>query len=323
MPEPDTGCVVALRFKALVRNTGIRLAAGGLALLTACAAPTDAASPPSLPTPRQQRRLPMRNDSWTRALNTSIDEIERYGPGGYATDNAALTAFINSFRRDERSGRLRFNAAGARPSFCSSAVYAAMLSALIRWDEKRGAISAAAWEALRPKRAGDGVGPWGYANANGPGFALLVHELGAGISFTEVSRAQTWDVLKLWWTDAIGLTENGHLAMFVRDEGDSIRIWSSNMPLDGASNGYGFKSVPKRRIKHMLFTRITHPEAFAKASAIGKSDWLASLLRRNVTWEECCRKCAVPIERGSRRGDRAAMSQTSRRDAPDKNRFPR
>ena len=49
--------------------------------------------------------------------------------GGYACTGKALDNFIQAFSRDERKG-LRLQPGKARPSFCSSAVYGALLLAL-------------------------------------------------------------------------------------------------------------------------------------------------------------------------------------------------
>ncbi len=232
---------------------------------------------------------------WWRALQSAIVDIHLYGPGGYSTADAAHEALYQAFTWNERAGRLSFNPAGARPSFCSGAVYAAVLSALARWDaaQPKRCISAQAWKALAPQRVADGVGAWGWANANGPGFAMLVHRLGAGVNFTDWAKARPSDIAKFWWNDSIGGDERGHLVILVQDEGDSVRVWSSNLPTGGAADGYGIKTYPKSAIKRVLFTRITNPAAFNRAPAIGDAPWLTELTRRNVSWEECVRRCAI------------------------------
>ncbi len=232
---------------------------------------------------------------WRKALQAAITEIHRHGSGGYSTADAAHEALYRSFNWHERTGRLVFTPAGARPSFCSGAVYAATLSALARWDaaQPRRRISAEAWQALAPQRVPDGVGAWGWANANGPGFAMLVHKLGAGVSFTDWAQARPSDVMKIWWNDAIGADERGHLVILVRDEGDSVRVWSSNQPTEGAAGGFGFRTYPKSAIRRVLFTRITTPAAFNRAPSIGEDEWLMQLMKRNVSWEECARRCGL------------------------------
>ncbi len=230
---------------------------------------------------------------WVRALQRAITDIHNHGPGGYSTADAAHDALEKAFVWNARSSRPVFSPAGARPSFCSGAVYAAVLSALIHWDaaQPKRQISAEAWQALLPHHVKDGVGPWGYANANGPGFALLVHRLGAGVSFTDWKLAQPGDVAKLWWTDEIGGRESGHLVILVRDEGESVRVWSSNKPTGGAADGFGFKSFSKKSIRRVLFTRITNPAAFNKAASIGVEPWLTGLMSKPATWAECASRC--------------------------------
>ncbi len=232
---------------------------------------------------------------WWRALQAAIVDIHRRGPGGYSTTDEAHDALHRAFYRNERTGQLLFNAAGARPSFCSGAVYAAVLSALIRWEaaQPRRCISPEAWQALAPRRVADGVGVWGWANANGPGFAMLVHELGAGVNFTDWAKARPSDVMKIWWNDAIGAEERGHIVILVQDEGDKVRCWSSNQPREGEPGGFGFRTYPKSAIRRVLFTRITNPAAFNRASSIGEEPWLMQLMHQNVTWEECVRRCAI------------------------------
>lgn len=236
-----------------------------------------------------------RASAWQAALEKAITEIHRHGSGGYSTGNAAHDALAQAFAWDGEKRRLVFNPAGARPSFCSGAVYAAVLSALVIWDARHAArrISPEAWQALGPAHVKDGIGPWGYANANGPGFAVLVHRLGAGYSFTEWEKARPADVMKIWWNDKIGAGERGHLVILVRNEGDSVRVWSSNSPTDGAADGYGFKTFRKDAIRRVLFTRVTTPAAFGNAAKLPDDAWLTELMSRNATWEECAARCGL------------------------------
>lgn len=232
---------------------------------------------------------------WRLALEEAIVEIHKRGAGGYSTQDAAHDALAAAFVWNERLRQPVFNAGGARPSFCSGAVYAAVLSGLIRWDARNGRrmISKEAWQALLPQRVADGVGAWGCANANGPGFAVLVHRLGAGVSFTDWEKARPADVMKIWWTDKIGRSERGHLVILVRDEGERVRVWSSNMAGDGAPGGFGFKVFYKKDMARVVFTRITNPAAFNHAPRIGVDEWLGALLERDVSWEECKKRCGI------------------------------
>ncbi len=254
-------------------------------------------------TPRQlrqtqrgkHRQAARQLSTWWKAVQAAIVDIHRHGPGGYSTADAAHEALYSAFTWNEQRGQLVFNPAGARPSFCSGAVYAALLSALARWDaaQTRRSISPEAWKALAPGRVPDGVGAWGWANANGPGFALLVHRLGAGVNFTDWSKARPADVAKFWWNEAIGAEEHGHLVILVEDEGETVRVWSSNQPTGGAANGFGIKTYPKSAIKRVLFTRITNPAAFNRAPGIGEESWLMELTKRNTSWEDCVRRCNI------------------------------
>lgn len=230
---------------------------------------------------------------WGKSLEAAIKAIHSHGPGGYSTGDAAHEALSASFAWDGRQKSLSFNAAGARPSFCSGAVYAAILSALAKWDAAQPSrqISPEAWMSLMPRHVKDGYSPWGYANANGPGFALLVHRLGAGYSFTDWGKARPSDVMKIWWNDKIGASERGHLVILVRQDADSVRVWSSHSPTEGAADGFGFKTFSKSSIRRVLFTRITHPGAFNKAVSLPDDPWLYSLMSRDTTWEECARRC--------------------------------
>ncbi len=233
---------------------------------------------------------------WKRALLAATGMIQRGGAGGYSTQDAAHDALEAAFTWDEHMQQPVFNARGARPSFCSGAVYAAVLSALIIWDARykyRRCISPQAWAALLPHRVADGEGAWGCANANGPGFAVLVHRLGAGVNFTDWALARPRDVMKIWWTDKIGGSERGHLVILLSDEGERVRVWSSHMASNGAPGGFGVRTILKKDIKRVMFTRITNPAAFNNAPKIGTDAWLGSLLTRDVSWEECAKRCGV------------------------------
>jgi len=232
---------------------------------------------------------------WWRCIGRAVNEISKYGPGGYSTSDDAHDALGQAFEWNKRLQIPHFRAASARPSFCSGAVYAAMISALAYWDAGNTPrrIRPEAWQALLPHRVADGVGAWGHANANGPGLAVLVHRLGAGVNFTDWSKARPGDLLKLWWTDQIGGSERGHLVIFVKDLGDEVLTWSSHQASREYPGGFGFKNFRKSDAAHALFTRITNPAAFNKAPLLGTNEWLSSLLHRSVSWEECLRRSGV------------------------------
>ncbi|MGN0828377.1 MAG: hypothetical protein ACI4PZ_01495 [Akkermansia sp.] len=259
-----------------------------LLLLLLALALLPAAAAPQLKVRRHSSaRAPL---PWSHALQGAMVELQRHGAGGYSTDDTAKQALKNAFRWDEVRRRPRFDARTARPSFCSAAVYAAVLSALLRWEESRGQrlISPEAWQALLPQLVPDGVGAWGYANANGPGYALLIARLGAGVSFTDWAQARPGDVAKLWWNDAIGAGERGHLVVLVQDEGEQFRFWSANMARDGQNAGYGIRRLPKSAVRRVLFTRITQPAAFNNAARLPNEPWLTKLMRSDTDWPTCC-----------------------------------
>lgn len=232
---------------------------------------------------------------WWRALQASILDIQRVGAGGYSTADSAKEALTQAFAWDSLYKRPRFYPEKARPSFCSGAVYMAVLSALLKWEEgnKRRSITPEAWQALLPQLVADGVTPWGYANANGPGFAMLVHRLGAGVNFTDWKKAQPSDIMKIWWNDSIGGSERGHLVILVKDEGNSVRVWSSHLPQGNQPGGYGLRTYPKSSIKRVLFTRITNPAAFNNAPRLKDDPWLTELMRASATWEDCAPRCGL------------------------------
>lgn len=94
--------------------------------------------------------------------------------------------------------------------------------------------------------------------------------------------------MKIFWTDHIGRKESGHLTVLVKDGGDEVTFWSSNVP-----DGYGSKTVPKSKIKRVIFTRITRPERFNLAPSIGHNAWLASLLKQDVSMKEVRSHCGM------------------------------
>ncbi len=232
---------------------------------------------------------------WWKSMQNAIMSIQRHGAGSYSTSDQAKQALVDSFQWDERFKRPQLNALAARPSFCSSAVWVATLASLLHWEEqnRRRVISADSWRALLPHLEKDGIGPWGYANANGPGFALLVHKLGAGVNFTDWSKARPSDVLKIWWNDHIGGRERGHIVILVKDEGDTACVWSSHVARDGQPSGYGIRRIPKSAMKRVLFSRITRPEAFNRAAALPDDAWLTSLMTSDTSWAECVRRCGI------------------------------
>ncbi len=176
-------------------------------------------------------------------------------------------------------GEIHVNANLAKPSFCSGATYLVLLKALGNGTES-----------LLPEiDQQDGHGVFGRWNANGPGAAKLVADLGAGKNFTSWDEAKPGDFLKIWWTDRIGGSERGHLVVYLGHDAETVRFWSSNQP-----GGYGTKSVLRGECERVLFTRITRPGRFATAKKLPAVDsWLARMLREDFTWDEVVAKCRV------------------------------
>ncbi len=212
--------------------------------------------------------------------------------GGYATTSEAgarLRAAVEA-----RGGGLVVLPGRARPSYCSGATYLVLLK-VIEQARRAGVVSLSpeALAALPPREQRDGVGVWGRWNANGPGAACLFAALGAGRNFTDWAAARPGDFLKIFWRDAVGAHERGHLVVFFGTEWrageEFVRFWSSNKP-----GGYGEKAVPRRQIARALFSRLERPEAFARAAELPPVDrYLASLLERESSFAEACRQAGV------------------------------
>ena len=181
---------------------------------------------------------------------------------------------------------LTFTPQKAQPSFCSGATYLVLLKSL-QASQKLSPEVAQKLVVARDQKDGQGV--FGRWNANGPGCAKLVADLGCGINFTSWEKAQPGDFLKIWWTDQIGGKERGHHVVYLSHDENAVRFWSSNQP-----NGYGEKTVPLTKCKRVLFTRITAPQKFSNVTRLSPSDpWLERMLRDDFTWTEVAQKCRV------------------------------
>lgn len=195
---------------------------------------------------------------------------------------------------DEAAQKMRIDVQAAQPSFCSGACYVALLHALEIWQEATGsALPPAAWKSLAVRGQADGSGVWGRANANGPGFSKLVHDLKAGVSFTDPAAAKPGDFLKFFWNEEIGAKERGHMVVFLGShqvEGQPhIRYWSANMP-----DGYSERSIPLAKMHHLIFTRITRPANFANAASLPPTDaWLRDMQKKSVAFKEVSLTCGI------------------------------
>ncbi len=148
------------------------------------------------------------NNAWQHAVLAAIDSFPDHGgyyTGGRPNELFAKTTWRglhDAYQMGATDERPLFDPMQAQPSFCSSATYGVLIKALLLWDTKH-KIKREAWinmkpyvgiaDALNPNGLGqdDGMGFWGRANANGPGLGVLVHELGAGYSFTAYRGAKT------------------------------------------------------------------------------------------------------------------------------------
>ena len=222
-----------------------------------------------------------------------IESVKQMPPGGgyspSASANRALTQAV-----DTRDGKLSVNPSHAVPSYCSGATYLVFLKTLSTLQSRgqlnmtQGTISA-----LKPAGQPDGTGIWGRWNANGPGTAVLFHELGLGRNFTDLAKALPGDFLKIFWNDGIGSTEHGHSVIFIGydPKTDLVTFWSSNIP-----GGYGEKPVSRRKIHRMLFSRLEHPENINRPLTHRTDNYLSSLERRTSCVSEMERQCGLGAE---------------------------
>jgi hypothetical protein len=205
--------------------------------------------------------------------------------GGYATTREAHAALNSAIQPGPDS--VAIQPSKAQPSYCSGATYLVFLKTL-QAAEKNGMIPplGSIWFALEPKASPDGVGIWGRWNANGPGASRLFHELSLGRNFTDYADAKAGDFMKIFWIDAVGKKERGHLVVFLAEEEKNgvphVRFWSSNKP-----HGYGEKSVPKSKIARAIFSRLENPGNIRNVGSIPKKDgYLAALLTRESSFAE-------------------------------------
>ncbi len=256
-------------------------------------------SPPivyAIDAPAAQPHTPL---SWTQAFDGAIKQLSKTegleGKGCYSTRAEAHYALLNSFGFGMVTDRLYYLPSKLSPSFCSGAVYIALLSALMHWDSTNPdiAFTEEDWDSMLPRSVQDGEGVWGWANANAAGFANLIHQLGAGYSFTNPAQAKHLDIIKIWWTKEIGGREHGHLAILIKQDPKHYYIWGSHQRDEKGQEGIYIKRIAKSDIGRVLFTRITQPAAFQRAEDIGYDPWLNALLYTPVSWEETLKRAGV------------------------------
>ena len=258
-----------------------------LAFGLAMAAPGLPSAPPS------GMRIAGKQQGFSSLVRESLSAMPR--GGGYSVRRNAAEALSRRAVVWKEAGGLKIVPQMAQPSFCSEACYLVLLLALQEWEKQENrALPKAFWKAARVEFGqADGLRAWGRVNANGPGLAKWVHDLGAGVNFTDPAAARPGDFLKIFWTREIGQKEFGHLVVFLGIEkgpgGPAVRFWSSNKP-----GGYGEKTVPLAKTGRLLFTRIIRPERFGAFSSLPEKDlWLAAMQKRRFSFDEVCRACGV------------------------------
>ncbi len=214
--------------------------------------------------------------------------------GGYSASHAASMKLGGSVSLDAITG-LSILPQQAQPSYCSGATYLVFLkviNALVARGEVAADERALAPLLIAGQRDGEGV--WGRWNANGPGTARLFYQLGLGPNFTEFSRAQAGDFMKIFWNNNVGRREHGHSVVFLDEEVSngvpSVRFWSSNLGV-----GYSEKVVPKTKISAAIFSRLTAPRAVARAGSLSPrvDPYLASLLTADSSLAEARANCGM------------------------------
>lgn len=218
------------------------------------------------------------------AILQSIAEMPK--GGGYAVNLAAAKGLrVSNAVRDQG---LLIKPEFAQPSYCSGATYLVFLKTIQDLHQKGNIrLREADMEALLVKGEADGTGIWGRWNANGPGTAKLFHDLQLGSSFEDVSLADRGDFLKIFWKDAIGKKEFGHLVVYLSKRQDEdgqwwIRFWSSNQP-----EGYSEKEVKAERIQWAIFTRFQVPMNLSQISTLPQSDsFLADMLKKDFSRDQ-------------------------------------
>ncbi len=223
-----------------------------------------------------------------------IRAIERMPRGGgYSTRPRAHHALSHSIRPGRR-GALDLHPRKARPSYCSGATYHVLLGVVQEAiDAGSLELSPSEVQSLLVQGQGDGVGVWGRWNANGPGAAKLVKDLGMGINFESYAKARPGDFMKIFWSNQIGRYEHGHLVVYLGTyqlKGEEyVKFWSSNQP-----GGYGVKSVPKKAVKWAVFTRIMRIQNIKKVDGLASEDpFLKKMLSRSYSRSSVRSRCSI------------------------------
>ena len=281
------------------------------------------------------------NHEWQNAIVAAIDSFPQ--GGGYYTGRNSNSQFRRTawrgmneaFGMQPTDSQPRLDVSKAQPSFCSMATYLALLKAITIWDATDGKqdVPNLAWFCFKPfcgvtdiinhqgYNQADGEGLWGMANANGPGIAVLVKELGVGFNFagyrgakTEKYRenkdeqylsdeqwqsdpvwdkAQRGDFMKIFWNrNETASSDSGAVI------GDNGKPDEENGPgKDPVNAGYSVDTCSRTAIQRVVFSRITRPEKFADANkwrASKKHKWLNELAgKRHGTTKELKKYCGI------------------------------
>jgi hypothetical protein len=222
-----------------------------------------------------------------------LDQIKEMPTGGKYSASRTATIRLQSAVQLE-SDKLLIQPIAAAPSYCSGATYLVFLKAIAalcaRGDLR---LNDETLDQLMIRGQRDGAGIWGRWNANGPGTARLFYELGLGRNFDDFEAAQPGDFMKIFWSDEVGRAEHGHSVIYLGMETklgrDYVRYWSSNIPL-----GYGERSVPRTKIVHAIFSRLSAPANLSRIDQVPRLDpYLASLERVRSSYAEAKEKCGM------------------------------
>ncbi len=215
--------------------------------------------------------------------------------GGYGAGRDASANLCKAVTWVEADKLLVVSPDVAKPSFCSGACYLLLVKTLQNWEKSRaGRLSPEAWQQLAVRSQADGTGIWGRANANGPGFSKLVHDLRAGVNFTDLKQARPGDFLKFFWSNEIGAKERGHMVVYLGHEVKNgvlfISYWSANKP-----DGYSVRRMEASKMHNLIFTRITNPQNFNNVVSLPKADkWLQDMLKKSFSFAEVCQNIGAP-----------------------------
>lgn len=258
-------------------------------------APTNSTPPAPLATPVTVSSPPSTQTLLADANSFVLQAVAAMpAGGGYATTSVALQSLEHAITIDTSGLQI---ATQPIQSFCSGATYLVFLKTLALIEKNRNLItfsqpvsdfSSSLLSTLLVRGQSDGTGTWGRWNANGPGTARLFYELSAGLNFDDFTRAKPGDFMKIWWTESIGMNEEGHSVIYMgTNSNGEIGIWSSNTGNPDGTDGMGLKWFPRSSIVRAVFSRLTNPNALTLVPNLPTTDsYLAAMLSRSSTPSE-------------------------------------